>query len=90
MGEQGGAALAPTRSRAACAAAFATPEKLDRGVLLLDYEGVVQFINRAVRVMISRGHGLSLRIWQLSGAPTVAGISRFMPVKIERAARRQA
>lgn len=50
-----------TRSKATCDAAFATLEKLNRGVLLLDAVGVVQFMNRAARAMISRGHGLSLR-----------------------------
>jgi hypothetical protein len=42
-------------------AALATLEKLERGVLLLDTDGVVQFMNHAARAMLSRGHGLSLR-----------------------------
>ena len=56
------------RSKATCAAAFATLEKLNRGVLLLDARGTVQFMNRAARVMISRGYGLSLRKRRLTFA----------------------
>jgi len=56
------------RSKAVCDTAFATLEKLNRGVLLLDAAGVVQFMNRAARVMLSRGHGLSLRTRRLTFA----------------------
>ena len=63
-----------------CDAALATLEKLNRGVLLLDAEGVVQFMNRAARVMISRGHGLSLRKRRLTFASALgAGGVRGLP-----------
>jgi DNA-binding CsgD family transcriptional regulator len=41
-------------------------------VLLLDADGVVQFMNRAARVLISRGHGLSLRKHRLTFASASA------------------
>jgi len=55
-------------SSALCEAALATLEKLNRGVLLLDATGVVQFMNGAARAMLNRGHGLSLRKQQLAFA----------------------
>jgi DNA-binding CsgD family transcriptional regulator len=49
-------------------AAFAALDKLHRGVVLLDADGVVQHMNRAARAMLSRGHALSLRQSRLAFA----------------------
>jgi DNA-binding CsgD family transcriptional regulator len=49
-------------------AAFATLEKLNRGVLLLGADGTVRFMNRTARAMLNRGHGLSLRKGRLTFA----------------------
>lgn len=54
------------------AAAFATLEKFNRGVLLLDAGGVVRFMNRPARAMVNRGHGLSLRRGRLAFAGAAA------------------
>ena len=57
-----------SRAGALTAAALATLEKLNRGVLLLDAKGVVRFMNGAARAMLNRGHGLSLRNRRLAFA----------------------
>jgi len=42
-------------------AALATLDKFNRGVLLLDSEGAVLFVNRAAEAMLARNDGLRLR-----------------------------
>lgn len=54
------------------AAALATLEKLNRGVLLLDADAIVQFMNRAARAMVHRDRGLSLRHRRLAFADAAA------------------
>jgi len=54
------------------AAALATLEKLNRGVLLLDADAIVQFMNRAARTMVHRNRGLALRHRRLSFADAAA------------------
>jgi len=53
-------------------AALATLEKLNRGVLLLDAEAIVHFMNRAARSMVEREHGFALRHRRLTFADAVA------------------
>lgn len=60
------------RSRSTTNAAFAVLEKLNRGVLLLDADGVVRFMNGAARVMLNRSHGLTLRERRLVFAESAA------------------
>ena len=55
-------------SSALADAALATLEKLNRGVLLLDASGAVQFMNGPARAMLNRGHGLSIRKQRLAFA----------------------
>jgi DNA-binding CsgD family transcriptional regulator len=75
----------PSRTRSATQvdAAFAALEKLNRGVLLLDAGGVVQFMNGAARAMLNRGHGLSLRKSRLvfAGAAEVAALESCLERK---------
>jgi DNA-binding CsgD family transcriptional regulator len=56
------------RRSALCESAFAILEKFNRGVLLLDADGVVQYMNRTARAMLNRGHGLSMRNRRLAFA----------------------
>lgn len=53
-------------------AALATLEKLNRGVLLLDQGGHVQFMNRAARCILQRADGIKLRHGRLAFADSDA------------------
>ena len=61
-------------------AALATLEKLNRGVLLLDADGTVQFMNRAAHAMFARQAGMVLRQRRLEFTRGVsqAALVRFL------------
>jgi DNA-binding CsgD family transcriptional regulator len=54
------------------AAALATLDKLNRGVLLLDADAIVRFVNRAARRMVQCDRGLALRHRRLAFADATA------------------
>lgn len=63
-----GDAPVPTRRTSLEAAALATLDKLNRGVVLLSSGGEVGFANRAARSMVSRSDGFALRAGRLEFA----------------------
>jgi len=69
-----------TRSKSLCDAALATLEKLNRGVLLIDTDGRVRFMNRAAHAMLARRSGLVLQCGRFGfrGADCNAEFVRFL------------